>query len=74
LRAILLIALVSSTTRIIFGTDAGELLQSSSIAGGLLTQGVALGWNLQTPSALVMELYDFLQKHEIQSDKRCIWD
>jgi len=24
-----------------------------------LTQGVALGWNLQTPSALVSELYGY---------------
>src|SRR6185436_530293 len=39
-------------TSIISGTDACELFQSSSIACCLLTQGVALGWNLRTPSAL----------------------
>src|SRR3954453_18859388 len=34
---------------------ARALFQSSSIASRPLTQGVALGWNLQTPSALVSE-------------------
>src|SRR6185295_1766077 len=49
-------------TSIISATDAGELFQSSSIACCLLTQGVALGWNLRTPSALVSELYRCLRK------------
>ena len=50
------------------GTDAGKLSQSSSIVCGLLTQGVALGWNLQTPSALVSELYSSSSKGRGQRD------
>jgi hypothetical protein len=37
--------------------DVRELLQSSSIVCCLPTQGVALGWNLLTPSALASELW-----------------
>jgi len=48
-----------NNTSIMSGTDASELFQSSSIAWRLLTQGAALGWNLQTLSALVGELYRY---------------
>ena len=40
--------------------DAGELFQSSDDLIGSFTQGVALGWNLLTPSALVNQLYSWL--------------
>ena len=46
--------------KITSGTDACELFQSLAIAWRLLTQGVALGWNLQTPSALGASYIDAL--------------
>src|ERR1044072_4521810 len=42
----------SNMTRIISGTDRDELFQSLDDLLRLVTQGVALGWDLQTPAAL----------------------